>query len=244
LRFHAVSATRRRKAIRWNHGLRREALVERLLAEILNGTLARGQRLVAQDLADRYGVSQTPIREALISLAGVGIIDLLPNRGAIVRTITRHDIVEVGQVRRALECEAVRSATSSVPHANWDQLEHDIAELKLTIERQPDASIVEVAQETDNRLHETIAAGSGNGLLSRELARLRILFKAYRDAAWQNVTLQHDFTRLLEETDEHLAILRALRHGDAEAAAHAMAHHITSGQHYWTDAVFGSSTSP
>src|SRR6267154_5593589 len=90
-----------------DHGLLRQKIVERLLADVFRGQLAAGRHLVTQELADRFEVSHTPIREALIALAGIGIIELVPNRGAVVRRVTSREVVEVMQVRRALECEAV-----------------------------------------------------------------------------------------------------------------------------------------
>ncbi len=78
------------------------------MADVVQGRLRAGEHLVTQELAERFGVSHTPIREALIALAGVGVIDLLPNRGAVVRRVSPKEVREVCQVRRALECEATR----------------------------------------------------------------------------------------------------------------------------------------
>ena len=97
-----------------SHGLRRQAIIESLLSDVMHGRLRPGQHLVTQELAERYGTSHTPIREALIALEGVGMIDLLPNRGATVRRVTTQDIREICQVRRVLECEAVRSACGRI----------------------------------------------------------------------------------------------------------------------------------
>ena len=97
-------------SLQCEHGLRRQTIVQSILAHVFQGRLRAGQHLVTQEMAERFGVSHTPIREALISLAGVGIIDLLPNRGAVVRRVTAQDVREICQVRRALECEATRRA--------------------------------------------------------------------------------------------------------------------------------------
>src|SRR5205085_920465 len=78
--------------------------------DVFQGRLRAGAHLVTQQLAERFGVSHTPVREALIALAGIGLIDRLPNRGAVVRRVTATDVREVCQVRRALECLATRSA--------------------------------------------------------------------------------------------------------------------------------------
>src|SRR5437660_11889124 len=97
-----------------DHGKLRQKIVESLLSDVFRGELNAGRHLVTQELADRFNVSHTPIREALIALAGVGIIDLVPNRGAVVRQITAREVREVMQVRRALECEAVRLACGRI----------------------------------------------------------------------------------------------------------------------------------
>src|SRR3954468_24321473 len=94
----------------FDHGLRRQAVVRFVLTEVFQGRLRAGERLVTQALANRFGVSHTPTREALIELAGIGVVDLLPNRGAVVRRVTAKDVREVCQVRRALEYLATRQA--------------------------------------------------------------------------------------------------------------------------------------
>ena len=86
-----------------DHGKRRHTIVASLLSDVFAGRLRAGQHLVTQELASRFGVSHTPIREALIAMAGLGVIDLEPNRGAVVRKITPRDVREVCHVRRVLE---------------------------------------------------------------------------------------------------------------------------------------------
>jgi DNA-binding transcriptional regulator YhcF (GntR family) len=110
-------------AARFGHGRRRLAIVETLLAEVFQGRIRAGDRLVMEDLSARLGVSPTPVREALITLAGIGIVEFLPNRGAVVRRFTATDIRELCQVRRALECEAVRLACGRIELAEL----HDLA---------------------------------------------------------------------------------------------------------------------
>ena len=90
-------------------GLRRQAIVQSLLADVVHGPLRAGLAFRHAGFGESLGVSHTPIREAWIALAGVGVIDLLPNRG-VIRRITQKEVREVCQVRRALDCEAARSA--------------------------------------------------------------------------------------------------------------------------------------
>jgi DNA-binding GntR family transcriptional regulator len=208
-----------------------------VLADVFNGTLRAGQHLVAQELADRFGVSQTPVREALITLAGIGVIDLLPNRGAVVRRVTARDVREVCQVRRVLECEAARAACGRVPAAELDTLIEGTARLPADPAAVTPAD-VRTARDLDSRLHDLIAAHCGNALLAREIGRLKLLFRAHRDVSWARVAAANDFRRLPAEAAEHLAILHALAAGDRKAAVRAMAAHIRAGERYWTRAVF------
>lgn len=236
-----------------DHGLRRQAIVESLLREVFQGRLRAGQHLATQQLADQFGVSHTPIREALISLAGIGVIDLVPNRGAIVRRVVAKDVREIFQVRRALECEAVRSACGRIGVEELESLAEDLRGLKdeqaerLYHKRNGQAArgqqkannkaqmrSVERARAVDSRLHDLICLSCGNGFLGKEIARLKTLFRAFRDLAWEHDTNQNDFRRVEEETGEHLAIVEALLAGDQRQAVRAMSYHIRSGGRYWS----------
>src|SRR5687767_436940 len=220
----------------FDRGSRRQAIVESLLADVFAGHLHAGQHLVTQDLAERFGVSHTPIREALIALAGSGIIDLLPNRGAIVREVTARDVREVCQVRRVLECEAVRRACGRINRAELESLSRDLARLMRNGGRSR-SKFVERARDVDSRLHDLIAASCGNAFLAHELSRLKILFRAFRDMAWIYEESRSDYRRLEGEAREHLAIVEALLAGDSKAAALAMSQHIRSGIKYWSRAL-------
>jgi DNA-binding GntR family transcriptional regulator len=220
----------------FDRGSRRQAIVESLLADVFAGRLHAGQHLVTQDLAERFGVSHTPIREALIALAGSGIIDLLPNRGAVVREVTAKEVREVCQVRRVLECEAVRRACGRIDLQTLEKLAADLQQLAERPEHS-DPKYIERARAVDSRLHDTIAAACNNAFLARELARLKTLFRAFRDVSWSYARSRNDFRRLATEAHEHLAIVEALLAGDGKAAARAMSAHIKSGVKYWTRAL-------
>jgi DNA-binding GntR family transcriptional regulator len=223
-----------------DRGLRRQAIVQSLLTEVFQGRLRAGQRLITQELAVRFGVSHTPIREALIALGGVGLIDLLPNRGAVVRAVTARDVQEVCQVRRVLECEATRLACGRLPLAELHALDAAIGEL-MAVPRGPVAVFIRQARALDSRLHDLIADSCGNGFLAKELNRLKTLFRAFRDVAWAEDEARNDGYRLAEEAREHHAIVAALLADDARAAARAMARHIRSGTRYWSRSVPGGS---
>ena len=70
--------------------------------------------------------------------------------------------------------------------------------------------------------------------LAKEIGRLKLLFRAFRDASWEKRVANNDYYRFAEEADEHLAIVEALIEGDAKAASRAMAQHIRKGVKYWS----------
>jgi DNA-binding GntR family transcriptional regulator len=221
---------------RWDRGTRRQAIVQSLLSDVFQGKIRAGSHLVTQELADRFAVSHTPIREALIALAGIGIVDLLPNRGAIVRKVTAQDVREVCQVRRALECEATRSACGRIDLAQLHELANDLKRL-MAVKPKSRLKFVEQARAVDSRLHDLIAESCGNAFLAQELSRLKMLFRAFRDVAWEKDEERADSHRLAEEAREHLAIVDALLAGDRKESVRAMARHIISGARYWSRAL-------
>jgi DNA-binding GntR family transcriptional regulator len=210
-------------------------IVETLLTEVFQGRIRAGEHLVTQDLSDRLGVSPTPVREALISLAGIGIVELLPNRGAVVRQFTANDIRELCQVRRALECEATRLACGRIALAELHNLADEFRRIKTA--KPLNTRFIERARRLDSRLHDLIAESCGNRFLAQELGRLKLLFRAIRDVAWEREKANADCRRCADEAHEHLAIVEALLANEPREAAKAMARHIRSGQKYWSGAL-------
>jgi DNA-binding GntR family transcriptional regulator len=216
--------------------LRREVIVESLLADIVHGRVLAGQHLVTQELADRFGVSHTPIREALIALGGIGLVTLQPNRGALVRQISAREVREVCRVRRALECEAVRGACGRIDRAELEKIRDELPRLR-GLNGRANARSITKARDLDSRLHDLIARSARNQFLANELNRLKLLFRAFRDVAWEHDHAHNNFHRLAEEAAEHLAIVDALLTGDRPAAMTAMSRHLISGMKYWTRAL-------
>jgi len=214
-----------------DHGSKRSRIVQELLAQIVQGKIAAGTRLVTQSLEKQFKTSATPIREALAELAGIGIIELLPNRGATVREMTRRDIREISQVRRALECEAVRLAVGRIDPRQLTSLKKDLRQ--LASKSKSGKKFTQQAQNIDSRLHDLIALSSRNQHLIRELERFSLLFRTLRDASWAKASPAIEMTRLAEEAAEHEKIVDALLLGDRRAAAIAMKLHIQSSARYW-----------
>jgi DNA-binding GntR family transcriptional regulator len=202
---------------------------------VFSGRVRAGDRLTTQELADRFGVSHTPVREALIALAGMGIIDLEPNRGAVIRRVSGQEVREVCQVRRVLECEATRLACGQIGLADLDALADDLR--RMVANSSPGPEVIPEARAIDTRLHDLVSESCGNAFLAHEIGRLKTLFRAFRDVAWEHDEARNDYRRLAQEAGEHLAIVEALRAGDAKQAKRAMARHIHSGIKYWSRAL-------
>ena len=229
-----------RNGLGCDRGLRRQVIVQSLLADVVQGRLRAGQHLVTQELAERFGVSHTPIREALVALQGIGVIDLLPNRGALVRRVAPRDVCEICHVRRVLECEAVRRACGRIDPVDLRRIRDELTGLTSVPPRSASRFIAK-ARDIDSRLHDLIAGSCGNAFLAKELNRLKTLFRAFRDAAWEYEDSQKTFHRLAEEAGEHLAIVDALLAGDRRSAMRAMSRHVRSGIRYWSRALPGTS---
>src|SRR5204862_6824284 len=109
----------------------RQEVIARILTGVFDGRFASGQRLVVQRLADQFGVSPTPVREALVEIGGLGLVELLPNRGAVVGPFGPQEVSQISQVRRVLEVEATRGACGRVDPQELQALEHELLRLSV-----------------------------------------------------------------------------------------------------------------
>lgn len=217
-------------------GSLRQQVTARILTAVFQGRFRSGQRLVVQRLAEIYQVSPTPVRESLVELSGIGIVELLPNRGAVLRPFGRKEVHEISQIRRVLEVEAVRGACGRIDAESLTALGADLTRLEgLPRNGQWDSD----AREADTRLHKLIAANCGSLRLEAEIERYLTLFRTLRDVShrrdsWTNFSRSND-------VPEHLAIVRALISEDPEAAAAALDRHIRSSAEILEEIVFPAS---
>jgi DNA-binding GntR family transcriptional regulator len=222
-----------------SRGSLRQRVADRILTGVFRGLFRSGQHLVVQHLAESYQVSPTPVREALVELAGLGLVDLLPNRGAVVRPFGPQEVREISQVRRVLEVEAARCACGRLDRAGLGELERELTRLQgLTPGPEWDIQI----RAADTRLHGLIASSCGSTRLEVEVDRYLTLFRTLRDVshardAWSNYSRSND-------VPEHLAIVRALLAEDAEMAALTMDRHIRSAARNLQEVVFAGPEGP
>jgi DNA-binding GntR family transcriptional regulator len=180
---------------------------------ILTGELRPGQGLVETDLAGMLGVSKTPVREALKTLAGAGLVTMSPYKGAAVRAVDDDLVRSVYDLRLLLEPEAVRRAVAR--GGQGDAARHAL--------QRSDQAADRAERSLANRdFHRTLYLGCGNAMLVRVLDDLRDQTALVSAAAWQRAPTWRG------EAAEHEAILRAAAAGDADKAARLLTGHIES----------------
>ena len=154
----------------------RDVVFNTLRKAILRGNLEPGERLREIHLADKLGVSRTPIREAIRKLELEGLVVMIPRKGAVVAEITEKSLRDVLEVRRALEALAVRLACEKI-------LDAEVEELKVAAERFEEAletGDVTAFAEADVRFHDIIYRATDNQRLIQLLYNLREQMYRYR----------------------------------------------------------------
>lgn len=193
----------------------REQLRERLLARILEGEFAPGERIVESRVMKEYGVSQAPVREALRDLEAMRFVESFPHRGVRVRLISERELAEMYPVRAALEEVAGRTAAPLVTDPVLTALEDEIDAMRAATR----ADDVHAVLVHDARFHEIVFETAGNGLLLDVWRSLHAEIRAL-------VTYTRVHVGLDEIVESHVPILSALRQRDPALAGKEMRHHI------------------
>jgi DNA-binding GntR family transcriptional regulator len=203
----------------------------RIQAGILDGQFPPGTHLQQDDLCARFGVSRTPVREALRKLQATNLVDLVPNRGATVRIPTRKELVDVYAVRAELEGYACQLAAPHVDPDFLDELDHIQADMELAaadLERgapqpQGEAAFNARVTLTNVRFHGAIHRLADNARLGRTIEELQTYFP--KDYVWRALRDSPEASHVLS-VDEHEAIRGALAEHDGDGARMAMVAHI------------------
>ena len=150
-----------------------DAVYGRLRRLIIEGHYAPGTRLVEDRLARDLGVSRTPVRQALARVAVEGLVQLFPNRGAVVRTFTHADLVDAYDLRAVMEGYAAYRAAGRISPGQLADLEAAAAALEGSLQQHFPTRQAEVhfLVEHNQRFHNTIIAASGNPLGDPNMAQ-------------------------------------------------------------------------
>lgn len=195
---------------------RADRLREDLAEEILSGRIGPGVRLDEQGLADRYGVSRTPVREALRQLAATGLVEARPHKGVVVTTPSPTALAESFEVMAELEAACAALAARRMPAA----LRRTLLRIHGRMRLLADAGDPEDYAALNLEFHDAIWQGCGNATLAGMTADVRRRVGPFRRLQFRLAG------RLQRSWEEHDAVVRAIEQGDASAARLAMQGHL------------------
>ncbi|MET7715668.1 GntR family transcriptional regulator [Streptomyces sp. NPDC019443] len=190
---------------------RTQYVLEAVKHAILTGRLRPGQALVETELAAQFGVSKTPVREALKTLAGTGLVVMSQYKGATVRTVDAAMAREVYDVRLLLEPEALRRSVERAA---------DLEAAREALLKADDSADRAERSLANREFHRALYLPCGNPLLTRMLDDVRDQAALVSTVAW---AADPSWER---EAAEHREILRLALTGDAQGAARALHEHI------------------
>jgi DNA-binding GntR family transcriptional regulator len=205
-----------------------DEIAGKIRERIMNGDIPIGAQLRQAELASDFGVSRTPIREALRQLQTGGLIEVVPNRGAVVRVPAPWEVREAYEVRAELEALAAVRAVSRISR-------QDLARLRTANQQMYDRSQGSdksqeralASRKENDVFHTTIAEIAANARLARMIEEINETFP-------RNVSAQllvGDERHREENYQEHLRIIEAIENGDVEAArAETRAHVVSAGE--------------
>ncbi len=194
----------------------RDVVFNTLRQAILRGELKPGERLMEIQLANKLGVSRTPVREAIHKLSQEGLVLMIPRKGAEVADISEKDMLDVLEVRKALEQLAVRLACDKITAVQIAELR----EAGEAFEQSLDGGDVMEIAEADVRFHDVIYRATDNQKLIQFLNNLSEQMYRYRVEYLKDDSV---FPRLVKEHDE---IMDLVEKRDKENAAKVMCEHI------------------
>ena len=203
----------------------RQRVREELRERILTGRLRPGDRLVERELAEDFGVSRVPVREAIRSLEAEGFLVVQSPRRVVVRQLARVDVEELFDVREALEGLAAGLAAGRAGAAELKRLERVLADAARATAR-GDAARITVL---NSRFHDEIVAIAGNALLTTMLQPLegRLRWLTSQNEHWA------------ELLDEHRRLYEAIASGDAERAKASAVEHVRVNRDVTLRSLFG-----
>lgn len=193
-----------------------DQLIETLRKEIHEGILKPGDQLEEAELARRFDVSRTPVREAVRSLVECGLMETRSRKGAFVRTLSAKEIIDIFEVAAELEGLACRLAAERLTEEAANRIQSG-CDACAAAAADNDAKAYASA---NLQLHAAIHAASGNDWLIDELAEIETRINPYRSMPYKMRN------RLAQSTQEHEEIKNAIVEGDGSRAADLMRSHM------------------
>jgi GntR family transcriptional regulator, rspAB operon transcriptional repressor len=208
----------------------KDLVYERLRESLIDLTFAPGEPLREAALVERFGVSKTPIREALVRLEREGLVEIAPYRGARARTYNQDDLREFFEVREILETECVRRAARTTDSRLQDALTRNVDSSAAALQRGDLKAVAERLDEFDDLLLSQLRNGMLSDLRERLQAHLRRIGPVVGADRFSSVV------------DEHRAVLGAITANDPDRAQELLRQHLRHRLDDQLQAVAGSST--
>ncbi|MFQ5441725.1 MAG: GntR family transcriptional regulator [Thermodesulfobacteriota bacterium] len=184
----------------------RERIVEFIKDAVISGRLKPGERVPEQEIAENFGISRTPIREAFRQLESEGFITVVPRKGAVVSPITDKDVREFYAIKSLLEGYAACMACAKFTQRDIARLETLNTGMAICAEKNDFKAFFRL----DNQFHETFLRACGNEKLSSLVHNLVQQFERFR------VTALSLPGRMKESVTQHEEIVNAFKNGDGE----------------------------
>jgi transcriptional regulator, GntR family len=194
----------------------RDVIFETLRKAIINGEIKPGERLMEVAIAEQMGVSRTPVREAIRRLEAEGLVTMVPRKGTHVSELSAKDIIDVLEVRGALDKLATSLAAKRMKPQQLRALESIHKQFVSCVEKEN----IEGAVKKDIEFHDAIYAASGNSRLIGVLSTLKEHIYRFR------VIYLRDMNIAEYVEQEHEEILNALREGNDKLAGELSEKHI------------------
>ena len=198
----------------------RDQIFDVVLERILAGRYRPGERLVAESLRAEFGVSITPIREALQRLAAAGFVEVRAREGVFISARDAKRAGDIYDVRCALESLAARNAATRIPDDELAALVARFREADATLATLADGADESVLDELDRAIHGLLLTYADNALLEDMLTTV------HRQGAWVRMIAGRGARYLRRAVPEHEAILDALARRDGDEAAAATRAHL------------------
>jgi DNA-binding GntR family transcriptional regulator len=159
-----------------NHMTLRERIVETIRNAIVNGQLAPGARIAEPELADKFGISRTPIREAFRQLESEGFITVVPRKGAIVASLSPRDIADFYDLKMVLEGYAARCAATTLTESDLTKMETVNRQIEAAAEKKDLRRLLDL----HNEFHDIFLRSCGNEKLHTLVQNLVMQFRRFR----------------------------------------------------------------
>jgi len=190
-------------------------LYQQVREKIVCGDIKPGEILTEAGLADEYGVSKAPVREALVLLGHEGFVESMPRIGHVVASFTVQDVLETFHLRSILEAEAAGLAAERITEEGVAALLKNVNEEFALSERAHEDGFYERAHEQNMEFHQQIAQASGNRRLADLIVRLM-----------EDMRRMLAFDPRIVTPRQHMEIVEAIKHGDRATAEQAMKRHM------------------